>query len=92
MDKYEVIIKPLITEKGTYLAQDRNAYCFQVSPRANKTEIKQAVEKIYNVKVADVRTAVRKGKTRRRGYKMLKASDWKRAIVVLDKDFVIDLF
>ncbi len=92
MDKYEVIIKPLITEKATYLAQDRNAYCFQVNTKANKMEIKQAVEKIYSVKVTDVRTSNRKGKSRRRGYKMTKTSDWKKAIVVLQEDHAIDLF
>ena len=51
MDKYQVVIRPLVTEQGTHQAQVYNAYPFQVHPKANKTEIKHAIEKIYNVRV-----------------------------------------
>ena len=87
-----VIIKPLVTEKSTHLQQTRNAYAFQVHRNANKPEIKKAVEAIYNVKVLEVRTMTRKGKPRRTKFKMTHASDWKRAVVVLDENSRIDLF
>ena len=87
-----VIIKPLVTEKSTHLQQTRNVYAFQVHGKANKPQIKQAVEKLYNVKVVDVRTMTRKGKPRRTKFKMTHGSDWKRAVVVLDENSRIDLF
>ena len=92
MDNTNVIIKPLITEKSTHQQTTRNAYAFQVHAGANKQQIKQAVEKIYDVKVTDVRTMNRKGKPRRAKFKMTTTSDWKRAIVVLDENSRIDLF
>lgn len=92
MDNTNIIIKPLVTEKSTHLQTTRNAYAFQVSPNANKPEIKKAVEKLYNVKVVEVRTMTRKGKPRRTKYKMTTSSNWKRAIVVLDENSRIDLF
>lgn len=92
MDKYQVVIKPLVTEQGTHQAQTLNAYPFQVHSKANKTEIKQAIEKIYNVKVQEVRTANRKGKPRRRGYIRSTTSNWKKAVVKLQEDHHIDLF
>ena len=92
MDHTNVIIKPLVTEKSTHLQQTRNSYAFQVHPEANKHQIKQAVEKIYDVKVTDVRTMNRKGKPRRTRTRMTTTSDWKRAIVVLDENSRIELF
>ena len=92
MDNVDIIIKPLVTEKSTHLQNTRNSYAFQVHPEANKQQIRTAVEQIYNVKVVDVRTMVRKGKPRRSRYKMTRTSDWKRAIVVLDENSRIDLF
>ncbi len=91
-DIYNVIIRPLVTEKGTHQSQTRNAYAFEVSPDANKAQVKQAVEKIYNVKVVDVRTANRKGKPRRAGYKWGSTRQWKKAVVELHPDNHIDLF
>jgi len=91
-DIYGIIIRPLVTEKGTYQSQALNAYAFEVAADANKSQIRQAVEKIYNVKVVDVRTANRKGKPRRAGRTRGKTRRWKKAVVVLDKDYHIDLF
>ncbi len=94
MDKYQIIIKPLITEQGTAQAELLNAYAFKVNRKANKAEIKNAIEKIYEndgVKVKEVRTCNRKGKPRRRGHLMGRTPDWKKAIVVL-KEGHIDLF
>ncbi len=92
MDNTNVIIKPLVTEKSTHQQNSLNAYAFQVNHKANKRQIKQAVEQIYSVKVLEVRTMNRKGKPRRTRYKMTKTSDWKRAVVVLDENSRIDLF
>ena len=92
MEKNSVIIKPLITEKSTHQQQTRNSYAFQVHPEANKHQIKEAIERTYNVKVNDVRTMNRKGKPRRSRFKMTKTSDWKRAVVVLDENSRIELF
>ena len=89
---HSIIIRPLVTEKGTYQSQTRNAYAFQVAVGAKKAQIKQAVEMLYNVKVAGVRTANRKGKPRRAGYKWGTTSHWKKAVVVLHEDYHIDIF
>ena len=91
MDLQSVIIKPLVTEKSTHQQQTRNAYTFQVHKHANKPEIKKAVERLYNVKVVDVRTMNRKGKPRRSKMRMTKTADWKRAIVTLQPGHKIDL-
>jgi len=91
-DIYNVIVRPLVTEKGTHQSETLNAYAFHVNPEANKAQIKQAIENIYNVKVLEVRTANRKGKPRRYAYKRGTTSRWKKAIVVLHEDHHIDLF
>ena len=92
MDNTSVIIRPLITEKTTHQQNTRNAYAFQVNESANKVQIRQAVEKIYNVKFVNVRTMTRKGKPRRSRFKMTTTPEWKRAIVVLDENSRIELF
>ncbi len=92
LDDYNVIIRPLITEQGMHLASTRGAYCFEVNKKANKAQIKKAVEKIYSVKVRKVRTANRKGKLRRRGRSYGSKPSWKKAVVFLDPEFHIDLF
>jgi len=75
-----------------HFANTKGAYCFEVNKRANKNQIKNAVEKIYNVKVRNVRTANRKGKHRRRGRTYGVTASWKKAVVFLDPEFHIDLF
>ncbi len=89
---YNILVRPLVTEKGTFQAEALNAYAFEVNPSANKAQIKQAVEKIYAVKVEEVRTAMRKGKPRRAGRTMSRTKHWKKAIVLLHPDHHIDLF
>ena len=91
-DIYSVLVRPLVTEKGTHQSQTRNAYAFEVHPDANKAQIRLAVEKIYNVKVVDVRTSNRKGKPRRAGIRWGTTPHWKKAVVVLHEDNHIDLF
>ena len=92
MDDFNVIIRPLITEQGMHFANIKGAYSFQVNKKANKTQIKNAIEKIYNVKVDKVRTANRPGKFRRKGRTYGLTPSWKKAIVFLKPDFHIDLF
>ena len=92
MDSNAIIIKPLVTEKSTHQQATRNSYAFQVAQGANKHQIKDAIERQYNVKVVDVRTMNRKGKPRRSKFKMTTTSDWKKAIVELDENSRIELF
>jgi large subunit ribosomal protein L23 len=89
---YNIVVRPLITEKGTFQSQALNAYAFEVAPAANKAQVRQAIEKIYDVRVMDVRTATRKGKPRRAGGTMSRTKHWKKAVVVLHPDDHIDLF
>jgi large subunit ribosomal protein L23 len=88
----EVIKAPLISEKSSFAASSKNAYTFEVDRKADKEQIKAAIEKLYNVKVTDVRTINVLGKPKRTktGYK--NTGDWKKAIVKLHPDNKIDLF
>jgi large subunit ribosomal protein L23 len=92
LDNYNVIIRPLITEQGMHFASTKGAYCFEVNKKANKTQIKNAIEKIYDVKVSKIRTANRKGKQRHRGRSYGETASWKKAVVFLEPDYHIDLF
>ena len=82
---HDIIIRPWITEKTMDMQQDRK-YVFVVNKRANKTEIKSAVESIFGVKVAGVNTINMRGKMRRMGRFEGKRPDWKKAIVTLTED------
>jgi large subunit ribosomal protein L23 len=88
----EVIKAPLISEKTTFLAQVKNAYTFEVDRSATKDQIRSAIEKLYDVRVLDVRTVNVAGKPQRTraGYKT--TGEWKKAIVKLHPDNKIDLF
>ena len=83
MNVYDVIRRPVITEKGHNKRESENTLCFEVHPEANKIEIRQAVETVFRVKVAAVRTSNFAGKLRRRGRFSGYASDWKKAYVRL---------
>ncbi len=83
MNVYDVIRRPLITEKGHTKRETERTLAFEVHPDANKIQIKQAVETVFKVKVADVRTSMYAGKLRRRGRFSGYASDWKKAYVRL---------
>jgi large subunit ribosomal protein L23 len=83
MNVYEVIRRPLITEKGQDKKDNERTLVFEVAAEANKTQVKQAVEKLFKVKVDDVRTATFEGKMRRRGRFTGYRSDWKKAYVKL---------
>lgn len=91
-DPRDVILKPVVSEKSYDLIQDSNTYTFIVDKRANKTEIKQAVKAIFDVKVTDVNTMNRKGKKKRTGWVFGTRSDVKRALVKLAPGESIDIF
>ncbi len=83
MTIYEVLKRPLVTEKGVTKKDEERTLCFEVAPDANKTQVRQAVEKLFNVKVEEVRTSNFEGKLRRRGKFSGYRSDWKKAYVKL---------
>ena len=92
MNPTDVIKRPIITEKGTLVNELGNQVVFRVDPRANKVEIRQAVERLFKVKVDKVRTSRVLGKTRRVGKTMGRKSDWKKAYVTLAEGSRIDFF
>jgi len=83
MNIYEVIRRPLVTEKGVEKKDAERTLCFEVAVNANKTQVKSAVEKLFKVKVEEVRTANFEGKLRRRGRFAGYRPDWKKAYVRL---------
>ena len=83
---YQIIRRPIITEKGLGVKETEHTVVFEVSAAATKTEIKEAVQQIFKVKVTDVRTANFHGKMRRRGQSEGYRRDWKKAYVKLAKD------
>ncbi len=87
----DVIIRPVVSEKS-YAGLEQNSYTFLVDRRANKTEIKEAIQKIWNVRVISVNTLNRKGKVKRRRFTQGKRADQKRAIVTLAEGDAIEIF
>lgn len=90
-DPRTVLIRPLMTEKSLQQKDELNAVAFQVLPDANKVEIRQAVERVFNVKVADVRTSNRQGKWKRMGRFAGQRPHWKKAVVTLRAGHKIEL-
>ena len=91
-DPRDVVLEPVVSEKSYDLIQDFNTYTFVVDKRSNKTEIKQAVARIFDVRVVSVNTMNRKGKRKRTGYVLGKRADTKRALVTLAPGDSIDIF
>jgi large subunit ribosomal protein L23 len=89
---YEVIRRPIISEKSTALAEVGGRYAFEVSVKANKQEIKDAVQRLFNVKVRAVRTMVMHGKVKRVGQFENKRPNWKKALVTLAEGQKIEFF
>lgn len=87
---HQVLIRPLITEKGTHLSSRRNAYTFLVHTNANKIQIAEAVKELFNVRVERVRTQVYKGKAIRYRNRETMTGDWKKAIITLNSEDKID--
>lgn len=92
MSLYNVLKRPLLTEKTTLQHELANQVSFEVSPRANKVQIKESVEKAFNVTVEGVRTINVKGKPKRLGRHLGKKADWKKAIVTLKEGDKIEYF
>ena len=94
VDPYRIILRPLVSEKGTALQAKQNAYLFEVEPKANKIEIREAVEAIYKdkgIKVEGVTTLRVKGKFRRVRIQGGYTKDWKKAIVTLKKGQTLEV-
>ena len=92
MIQYDIIKRPLDTEKTNIQKESFHQFSFEVNQRANRIEIRRAVEKIFNVKVSNVRTMQIKGKAKQRGRIVGKRRDWKKAIVTLMPGERIDFF
>lgn len=92
MDAQKVIRRPLITEKATRMKEATNTVCFEVDREANKIEVRRAVEKLFGVKVVDVRVANREGKWKRMGRFLGQRKAWKKAWVRLAPDQKIEFF
>jgi large subunit ribosomal protein L23 len=92
MIDYDIIKRPLITEKTSIQKELHNQVSFEVDRRANRIEIKRAIEKIFNVRVAGVKTMQVRGKVKRRGRIEGKRRDWKKAVVRLEPGQRIDFF
>jgi large subunit ribosomal protein L23 len=92
MQMMDIIKGPIITEKGTLVNEQSNQVVFRVDPRANKVEIRQAVERLFKVKVEKVRTSRVLGKVRRVGRHAGRRADWKKAYVTLAEGARIDFF
>ena len=91
-DPRSIVRRALISEKGTKVRERENSYFFEVAPDANKIQVKQAVEAIFQVKVESVRTLRVHGKPKRMGRYAGHRPDWKKAIVTLKKGQTIELF
>ncbi len=89
---HQIIIRPLVTEKGMHKANRCNAYAFEISSMAGKDDVRRAVETLFDVKVVSVRTQNRKGKPRRGRYHQGETKGWKKAIVTLNSEHRIDFF
>lgn len=89
---YEILRRPLVTEKATMLKDEKNEYLFEVDKHANKPQIKEAVEKAFKVNVIKINVITIPGKSKRMGGRLVKAPSWKKAIVRLDTKDSISFF
>ena len=92
LEPYQVVLRPLVTEKGTLLSEQYNSYTFAVDPLATKSDIRRAVEELWSVRVVGVRTQNRLGKARRHKMHQGYTKAWKKAIVQLHDDDRIAFF
>jgi large subunit ribosomal protein L23 len=89
---HQVLVRPLVTEKGVYASSELNQYAFEVNPLASKLDVREAVQELFDVHVVKVRTQNRPGKPRRYRFRQGRTRSWKKAIVTLDKEHRIDFF
>ena len=92
MEANRVILEPLTTEKAERLRETQNVVAFRVSPKANKIQIRRAVERLFEVEVKDVRTSNFTGKNKRWGRFVGRRPNWKKAYVTLEEGHVIEIF
>ena len=92
LSPHQVILRPLVTEKGIHRATRHNAYTFEVVTEANKADIRRAVEELFSVKVEKVAVQNRIGKMRRSRMRRTSTKAWKKAVVTLKPDFKLNLF
>jgi large subunit ribosomal protein L23 len=92
LEPHQIILRPLVTEKGLHKSERVNAYAFEVNPLANKEAIRRAVEELFEVRVLAVNTQTRRGKPRRHKSRPGATKSWKKAIVKLDPEHKINFF
>ncbi len=92
LEPHQIILRPLVTEKGYHKAERFNSYTFEVNRMAGKDDICEAIEQLFDVKVVRVNTQNRKGKPRRTKARMGSTKAWKKAIITLDSEHRIDFF
>ena len=92
LEPHQIILRPLVTEKGMHRSTRNNAYAFEVHRLATKADVRRAVEDLFDVTVLKVHTQTRRGKPRRTRFRIGHTGDWKKAIVTLDKEHRIDFF
>lgn len=92
LESYQVILRPLVTEKNMHRSTRNNQYAFEINPRATKDDVRRAVEDLFSVKVEKVRTQNRRGKSRRHRFKLGQTKAWKKAIVTLNEEHRIDFY
>lgn len=92
LEPYQVVVKPLVTEKGVEDSNENNAYAFEIHKLATKSDVRRAVEELFDVKVVKVTIQNRKGKPRRTKQGFSHTASWKKAIVKLDDEHRIDFF
>jgi large subunit ribosomal protein L23 len=92
LEPHQIILRPLVTEKGMHKSTRNNAYAFEVHRLATKSDVRRAVHELFNVTVLRVHTQTRKGKPRRTRFRSGITGTWKKAIVTLDKEHRIDFF
>lgn len=92
LEPHQIILRPLVTEKGTHQSSRYNAYTFRVNPQADKHQVQEAIEQLFHVRVLKVRTSNRLGKHRRFKGKPGVMSNWKKAVVTLHEDDRLEFF
>jgi large subunit ribosomal protein L23 len=92
LEPHQVILRPLVTEKGVHRSTRYNAYAFEINKLATKADVRHAVEALFDVRVLKVHTQNRKGKPRRTKATYGYTNDWKKAVVTLDPEHRIELF
>jgi large subunit ribosomal protein L23 len=92
LSPHQVVLRPLVTEKGVFIAGGLNQYAFEVNPLATKEDVRIAVEDLFNVRVLKVRTLNRRGKPRRHRFREGYTKNWKKAVVTLNNEDRINFF